>query len=173
MQTALARLCQHWDRVRRSDDVDAYVRRSVVNASHSRFRRRRVPTVPLAAAASVGVTAPGLTAVEDRAGLAAALASLPRRQRQVLVLRFVEDLSEQATSDALGCSVGTVKSTASRGLARLRDLLVVRARQAPSGPLGVVARRLRDRRRRHQAGRGQVGESQAQEVGGSESVTPS
>ncbi len=130
VQTALARLCQHWDRVRRSDDVDAYVRRSVVNDSHSRFRRRRVPTVPLAAAAaSVGVTAPGLTAVEDRAGLAAALASLPGRQRQVLVLRFVEDLSEQATADALGCSVGTVKSTASRGLARLRDLLVVRARQ--------------------------------------------
>jgi len=59
--------------------------------------------------------------------LAAALASLPGRQRQVLVLRFVEDLSEQATSGALGCSVGTVKSTASRGLARLRDLLVVGA----------------------------------------------
>ena len=121
VQTALAKLCQRWDRVRRSDDVDAYVRRSVVNASHSRFRRRRVPTVPLTAASEVGAAAAGLTAVEDRAGLAAALASLPLRQRQVVVLRYLEDLSERETADALGCSLGTVKSSASRGLARLRD----------------------------------------------------
>ena len=50
-----------------------------------------------------------------------ALATLPLRQRIVLVLRYFNDLSEAEVADALGCSVGTVKSQVSRGLARLRD----------------------------------------------------
>ena len=52
--------------------------------------------------------------------MVAALAQLPPRMRAVLVLRYWEDLSEQTTADLLGCSVGAVKSQASRGLARLR-----------------------------------------------------
>jgi RNA polymerase sigma factor (sigma-70 family) len=58
--------------------------------------------------------------IETRIDLQRALASLPRRQREVLVLRFLGDFSEQATAEALGLDVGTVKSHASRGLARLR-----------------------------------------------------
>lgn len=58
--------------------------------------------------------------IETRLDLQRALAALPRRQREVLVLRFLGDFSEQATADALGLDVGTVKSHASRGLARLR-----------------------------------------------------
>jgi DNA-directed RNA polymerase specialized sigma24 family protein len=60
---------------------------------------------------------------ELRAELFDALASLPPRQRAVLVLRYFEDLSEAQTAQTLGCSLGTVKSTASRGLARLRETL--------------------------------------------------
>jgi RNA polymerase sigma factor (sigma-70 family) len=49
--------------------------------------------------------------------------SLPPRQRAVLVLRYFEDMTEAEAADALGCSIGTVKSHASRGLDRLRTLV--------------------------------------------------
>jgi RNA polymerase sigma factor (sigma-70 family) len=62
----------------------------------------------------------GLIAADERDGLVRALAGLPRRQRAVIVLRYYLDLSEQQTADALKCTVGTVKTQASRGLARLR-----------------------------------------------------
>ncbi len=58
--------------------------------------------------------------VDDRDRLRRALAELPARQRAMVVLRFYEDLSEAETAEALGVSVGTVKSTTSRALARLR-----------------------------------------------------
>ena len=58
--------------------------------------------------------------IETRLDLQRALAELPRRQREVVALRFLGDFSEQATADALGIDVGTVKSHASRGLSRLR-----------------------------------------------------
>jgi RNA polymerase sigma factor (sigma-70 family) len=61
-------------------------------------------------------------AVHLRHALVQALATLPPRQRAVLVLRYWEQLSEAESAEVLGCSVGTVKSTASRGLARLREL---------------------------------------------------
>lgn len=120
VQSALAKLYARWDRVRRSDDVDAYVRRSVVNASHSRFRRRRVRQVPLEHAERVGALSPAYVSVEDRTGLIAALSDLTARQRQAVVLRYLHDLSEAETAAAMGCAVGTVKSTASRALERLR-----------------------------------------------------
>ena len=62
-------------------------------------------------------------AVADRSAVLAALASLPDRQREVLVLRYYADLSEAAIADALGISPGTVKAHASRGLAALRPML--------------------------------------------------
>jgi RNA polymerase sigma factor (sigma-70 family) len=58
--------------------------------------------------------------VELRWDLQAALRALPRRQREVVALRFLDDFSEQATADALSIDIGTVKSHASRGLSRLR-----------------------------------------------------
>ncbi|GHE09075.1 hypothetical protein GCM10011381_12220 [Klenkia taihuensis] len=63
------------------------------------------------------------TGPADRLDLWRALTALPARMRAVLVLRFYEDLSEAATAELLGCSVGTVKSQTSRGLARLRTHL--------------------------------------------------
>ncbi|SNQ47121.1 RNA polymerase, sigma-24 subunit, ECF subfamily [Frankia canadensis] len=121
-QTALARTFVAWRRVRVCDSPDAYVRRILVNAHRRRFRGRRVsetlvPSVPEQPAAASGR---GFAAVEDRAGLAAALALLPRRQRAVVVLRYCEDLPEARVAQIVGCSVGSVKTHASRGLARLR-----------------------------------------------------
>jgi RNA polymerase sigma factor (sigma-70 family) len=78
----------------------------------------RLPFVELAENAAANITA-----VEAQSELIAALAALPPRQRAVLVLRYFEDLSVAQVAAILDCSLGTVKSTASRGLARLRQTL--------------------------------------------------
>lgn len=75
-------------------------------------------------------TADGLAVVEARHELWRLLMALPGRQRAVVVLRYGEDLSEDETARVLGCSVGTVKSTASKAMARLR---VVAASPLPGG----------------------------------------
>ena len=118
-QTALARAYASWPQIRRAGDPDAYVRRVMVNANHSRFRKRRV------AEQLTGVV-PEPPPVEvaggsdDRVTLMAALMSLPLGQRSVVVLRFWLDMTETQVADALGCSVGTVKTQGSRALAKLR-----------------------------------------------------
>ena len=66
----------------------------------------------------------GTDAVHLRLALLQGLAQLPPRQRAVLVLRYWEQFSESEAADMLGCSLGTVKSSASRGLARLREVTV-------------------------------------------------
>jgi RNA polymerase sigma-70 factor (sigma-E family) len=116
VQTALLKV---YRRRLRPDDPERYVRRAIVNANLSRFRRRRVPeslvdTVPDVAAGTV--EPPG----EQAAALQRLLAGLSPRQRTVLSLRYGADLSEAETAELLGVSPGTVKSAASRGLARLR-----------------------------------------------------
>jgi RNA polymerase sigma factor (sigma-70 family) len=75
---------------------------------------------------------------EDRDILLRALAGLPHRQRAVLVLRYFEDLTEAQTAVALGCSVGTVKSQASRALARLREITPESAAGQPAGPAAAA-----------------------------------
>jgi RNA polymerase sigma-70 factor (sigma-E family) len=120
-QTALAKIFSHWHRVRRADNVDAYVQRVLINCNSTRFRKRRVHEHP------VGDVPPGLRLVGDhadelgeRSPFMTALAGLPPRQRTVVVLRFYEDLTEAQTAAAMGCTVGTVKSQTARALARLR-----------------------------------------------------
>ena len=120
-QAAFARAYAAWGRVSRAGDPDAYVRRIVINENRKRFRRHRVPEdlrgdldVPLAEQ-PVDRQGP-----EERQALLDALARLGPRQRAVIVLRYWLDLSEAETAAALNCSVGTVKSQASRGLATLR-----------------------------------------------------
>ena len=119
VQTALARAYPRWNRIQ-SDDPEAYLRRVLVNTWSSWWRRRwrgEVPTETLPESA-----APDAYASADRKdALRAALARLPKRQRAIVVLRYHEDLSETQVADALGISAGTVKSQASRALAKLRD----------------------------------------------------
>jgi RNA polymerase sigma-70 factor (sigma-E family) len=118
-QTALARAYASWPQIRRAGDPDAYVRRVMVNANHSRFRKRRVAEQLTAA-----VPEPALVDVtggcDDRVTLMAALMSLPLGQRSVVVLRFWLDMTETQVAEVLGCSVGNVKSQATRALAKLR-----------------------------------------------------
>ena len=121
-QAAFARAYASWSRVARTGDPDAYVRRIVINENNSRFRRRRVAerlvdAVPEPSGRRAADTADALGASE---ALLKALRRLGPRQRAVVVLRFWMDMSEAETAAALGCSLGTVKSQASRALAALR-----------------------------------------------------
>ncbi|MFG3224246.1 SigE family RNA polymerase sigma factor [Kitasatospora sp. NPDC048194] len=117
VQQTLERTYVAWERVRAAHDPNAYVRRILVNEHARKFRRRLteylVPAVPER-------PAPAGADPDDRAALLTALAALPPRQREAVVLRYWEDLTETQTAAAMGCSVGTVKSQAARGLAKLR-----------------------------------------------------
>ncbi|WP_408896667.1 SigE family RNA polymerase sigma factor [Nocardioides sp. R1-1] len=122
VQQALAKLYASWRRVRRADSVDAYARRSVVNAfidDGSRpWRREVVGDVADDRAAPAGLSH------EDADELWAALGALPPGQRRVVVLRHYWGLSVEETAADLGISPGTVKSQTSAALARLREALV-------------------------------------------------
>ncbi|TVZ00929.1 SigE family RNA polymerase sigma factor [Trebonia kvetii] len=121
-QAAFARAYASWGRVRRAGDPDAYVRRILINENRKRFRKHRVPEDLHGdlAGALAGHTAPGQQGPEERQALLDALNRLGPRQRAVVVLRYWLDLSEAETAATLNCSVGTVKSQASRALATLR-----------------------------------------------------
>ncbi len=122
-QTALAKTFASWPRVRRAGDPDAYVRRIMVNANSSRFRRRRVREYLMDTPPDI-VPHPGAADAarehDDRSVLMAALMDLPQGQRAVVVLRYLMDMTETEVAATLGCSVGNVKSQASRALAKLR-----------------------------------------------------
>jgi RNA polymerase sigma-70 factor (sigma-E family) len=118
LQTALTRAWFAWSRI--DGDPEPYVRRILVNTFASWWRRKWNGEQAYAEPPEPPPTPAGADAAEQRQDLWAAMGRLPRRQRAVVVLRFVEDLSEAETARLLGCSTGTVKSQASKALAKLR-----------------------------------------------------
>lgn len=119
VQTALLAAMRRWNTV---SDPLAYVRRAMVNQRTSLWRR--IGSRELLTSEPPDRSAPdGAAGRAERDELLTALRRIPVRMRTVLVLRYWEDLSEAETAQVLGCSVGTVKSQASRGLDRLRDVL--------------------------------------------------
>ena len=119
VQTALAKTYAATRR-RSLDDPEAYVRRAVVTANLSRFRRRRV-VEDLVDVVPEETDGEQESVLEQREAVRELLASLSPRQRTVLVLRYQEDWTEQEIAEAMGVSPGTVKTLASRGLTRLRQ----------------------------------------------------
>jgi RNA polymerase sigma-70 factor (sigma-E family) len=121
VQTALTKLYAVWPRVHRKGNVDAFVRRIIVNCAIDELRRpwrREHATLE-----GIDVeTASGLS-TEDRASVVAAVASLPLGQRQVVALRYFWDLSVEETAHDLGCSIGNVKSQAHAALRNLEATL--------------------------------------------------
>jgi RNA polymerase sigma-70 factor (sigma-E family) len=118
VQTALAKSYAAWDRIGDPGGFEAYVRRTLYTTYVSWWRRRWNGERPAAEVPETVAPGPDLAVRRD---LLTALADLPHGQRAVVVLRWFEDLSERETADVLGCSVGTVKSQASRAMAALRS----------------------------------------------------
>ena len=125
VQDAFAQLHDHWHRIRNGDSPTGYLRTIVVNRVRARHRHLKVvrrhlsPTPPPAVSAE--------EAAADRAEQAlvlTAIAALPPRRREAVVLRYWLNLSEAEMAVAMSTSVGTVKSNLSRGLAALRTALL-------------------------------------------------
>jgi RNA polymerase sigma-70 factor (sigma-E family) len=125
VQECLLKVARRWPRVRRMAQPRAYARRILVNLAldDNRGRARRRGELDDALSVDEGPARDLLAGLETRAELLDGLARLTPRQRAVLVLRYFNDLTEAQTAEILGCSPGTVKSNASRGLARLREVL--------------------------------------------------
>ena len=121
-QETLVRVLLKWRLVRRADDPPAYVRALLVNVFLDGRRRRWHGEVPHDVLPDSGATDP-YQQPDDRDLLRRGLLLLPPRQRAAVVLRHYEQRSEAQTAELLGCSVGTVKSLTSRGLAALRGHL--------------------------------------------------
>ncbi|MFE5190487.1 SigE family RNA polymerase sigma factor [Streptomyces sp. NPDC056628] len=120
LQNALIKAAGRWQRI---DEPEAYVRQILYRQQISRWRlkwRRREVSVP--ELPEPGSEPDASAAAELRLLMRGALARLTPRQRTVLVLRYFEDLPEADVARILGCSVGTVRSTTHRSLARLRAL---------------------------------------------------
>ncbi|PSK98659.1 RNA polymerase sigma-70 factor (sigma-E family) [Haloactinopolyspora alba] len=138
LQSAYAKVLPRWRKISTYDSPEAYMYRVMVNLRTSWWRRSRnrewstdeIPEAPWRA----GTPGEGDAVVESQA-LLAALRALPERQRAAVVLRHWCDLSEAQTAEAMNCSVGTVKSNASRGLAHLRAALAQTA-DVPGTPEG-------------------------------------
>ena len=139
LQTALAKTYLAWDRIREREAVDGYVRRIMVNTQTSWWRKRKVDEYPTGELPE-GPAGRDVTADLDlHDALWTALSGLPKRQRAMVVLRYYEDLSEAETAEVMGVSVGTVKSTTSRALAKLRDTSGLRDDPRTALPTGVPA----------------------------------
>ncbi len=125
VQSALAKTYQAWDRIEDRAAIDGYVRRALVNTHISWWRRRKVDEYPTDEIPDLPVAdTSGDSELRDM--LKRAIDRLPQRMRAAVVLRFFEDMTEAEVAEVLGVSQGTVKSTVSRAVAKLRadrDLL--------------------------------------------------
>ena len=139
VQNALVRAHRHWPKLVRAGSPEAYVRKIMVNLNTDWWRR-------LGSREHAGGIAPGVDrpagadayeALLVRDELWTALRSLPAKMRATLVLRYFEDLSEAETAHVLNCSIGSVKSQCSRGLARLQQAMT-----APAEPRAASAMNL-------------------------------
>ena len=113
VQDAFAKVFERWNRL---NEPGGYLRVSVINGARSELRKREVSR-------RLGLTRRTEAVAEERDYLIDALDQLPANQKTVLVLRFYADMPEKEIADALNLRPGTVKSTTSRGLARLRKAL--------------------------------------------------
>lgn len=129
VQDALSRACGRWSRISRGQDPEPYIRRMIINADISgwrRFGKRETPVaevIPAGAASSVDVA----VAVTEEDAMWRLCAGLPRRQRAAVVLRYYEDLPDAQIAAILDCSESTVRSQIHRALATMRYALTEEA----------------------------------------------
>ncbi len=120
VQAALAKTYLAWNRIEDRGALDSYVRRAIVNTHISWWRRRRVEEYPTDEIPDQAVADhAGASDLQD--SMRRAVDRLPQRMRAAVMLRYYEDMTEAEVAEVLGVSLGTVKSTVSRAVAKLRD----------------------------------------------------
>ncbi|NRQ38485.1 SigE family RNA polymerase sigma factor [Nonomuraea sp. NN258] len=129
LQNALTKTYQAWDRIEDHGALDGYVRRAMVNINISQWRRRKLEEYPSDELPEMTITE-SVACGDVHERLEQALSELPERMRAAIVLRYYEDMTEPEIARTLGISVGTVKSTVSRAMAKLRGALGIPA-QSP------------------------------------------
>jgi RNA polymerase sigma-70 factor (sigma-E family) len=125
VQSALAKTYLAMERIEDRGALDGYVRRAMVNTHISWWRRRRLEEFPTDDIPDQAVADHAEGASQQQV-LRQAVDRLPQRMRAAVMLRYYEDMTEAEVAEALGVSLGTVKSTVSRAVAKLRidaDLL--------------------------------------------------
>lgn len=139
VQATLTALYLNWKRAAAADNIDGFVHRILVRR-YIDERRRPWSRVQLGALpeqkSSVAAAEHG---IDERDELVTALRLLPKGQRAVVVLRYLNDMSVEATAEALGCSVGNVKSQSARGLATLREALGAHRHISHAGQQGSAS----------------------------------
>jgi RNA polymerase sigma-70 factor (sigma-E family) len=137
VQEALIRTHGAWSRLHAAANAEAYTRKAIATIAID-WSRRKARSAELPSHRPPEQTTPGhADRVEEHTWLWQCLLQLPARQRVAIVLRYYEDLTEAQTAEAMGCAVGTVKSTVSAGMAKLRSL--VGSGQVDFEPDGVAA----------------------------------
>jgi RNA polymerase sigma-70 factor (sigma-E family) len=119
VQATLVKTYLAWEKIAGATAVDTYVRRIMVNTHISGWRRRRVDEYPMDELPEESVDSQ-MSDCEMHEVVQRALDRLPRRMRAAVMLRYYDDMSEPEVAAALGISVGTVKSTVARAVAKLR-----------------------------------------------------
>ena len=119
VQSALAKTYLAWDRIEDRGALDGYVRRAMVNTHISWWRRRRVEEYPTDEIPDQAVADHSVSS-DLQETLRRAVDRLPQRMRAAVTLRYYEDMTEAEIAEVLGVSLGTVKSTVSRAVAKLR-----------------------------------------------------
>ena len=123
VQEVLARIHQRWPSVQRSGSPDAYVKKAILHQFLSWRRRRSATESVMAEPPNAAIAADPATDYVERDATWRLLATLPRRQRAVLVLRYYEDLDDSQIAAELGCAPSTVRAHASRAIGQLRIVL--------------------------------------------------
>jgi RNA polymerase sigma-70 factor (sigma-E family) len=119
-QAAFSEVWRHWPRVSVMDAPEAYAHKVMLNTFLSWRRRRWTTEISTERIVVSRATTGGFATVDMREVLRHALGQLTAKQRAVIALRYFEDRSEAETAAIMGCTVGTVKSQASRAIAKLR-----------------------------------------------------
>ncbi|WP_329492694.1 SigE family RNA polymerase sigma factor [Kitasatospora herbaricolor] len=133
VQSTFEQICRNWRRVRSADVPEAYARRILVNLANDRWRRRRRHAqAPLHGDAGDERTDP-YQGVDTRDELMRTLQTLPTSMRTVLVLRYFEEFGDAEIAALMNTSASTVRSQASRALAKLRSAVDRNTQHTPSG----------------------------------------
>jgi RNA polymerase sigma-70 factor (sigma-E family) len=119
VQSALAKTYFAWDRIQDRGALDGYVRRAIVNTHISWWRRRRVQEYPTDELPDQAV-ADHASSSDLQETLREAVDRLPERMRAAVLLRYYDDMTEAQVAEVLGVTLGTVKSTVARAVAKLR-----------------------------------------------------